>query len=242
MHIPEFALHPDLDASLLAAQFARDGMTRIAPFLAPASAQALFEMLRSRTDWKTVVNSGDKSLEFGRETRSAMNDVQRKALDDAIYAAAREGFQYRYETLRVPDDELARLASGEPLARFAHWMSSDPVRAVLRRIVGTTEIDFVDLQGTAYGPGDFLTGHDDAVPGKYRHAAYVLGLTPIWRVEWGGLLLFHAEKCGDVRGYVPAFNTLTLFRVPQMHSVSEVSRAAAFRRYSVTGWLRSHSG
>jgi Rps23 Pro-64 3,4-dihydroxylase Tpa1-like proline 4-hydroxylase len=29
------------------------------------------------------------------------------------------------------------------------------------------------------------------VAGKNRVAAYVLNLTPRWRVEWGGLLMFH---------------------------------------------------
>jgi Rps23 Pro-64 3,4-dihydroxylase Tpa1-like proline 4-hydroxylase len=37
----------------------------------------------------------------------------------------------------------------------------------------------------------------------------------------------------------PRFNTLTLFAVPQLHSVSMVTKSAAFRRYSITGWLRS---
>ena len=239
MQTAGLALHSDLDIPALAQQFDRDHRVRIAPFLAPDSAQALFDMLRHRTDWRTVVNSGDKPLEFGRETRASMTDAQQRALDDAVYGAARHGFQYRYETLRVPDEPADRLASEDPLAHLAHWMSSDPVRSLLRQITATPEIDFVDLQGTAYGPGDFLTGHDDAVPGKHRHAAYVLGLTPVWRAEWGGLLLFHDSDGSDVRGYVPAFNVLTLFKVPEMHSVSEVSRAAAIRRYSITGWLRS---
>ncbi|GAA0736852.1 proline hydroxylase [Sphingomonas sp. ABOLD] len=239
MQTAGLALHSDFDIPALAQQFDRDHRVRLGPFLAPESAQALFEMLRRRTDWRTVVNSGDKPLEFGRETRASMSDAQRRALDDAVYSAARDGFQYRYETLRVPDESADRLASEDPLAHLAHWMSSDPVRTLLRQITAMPEIDFVDLQGTAYGPGDFLTGHDDAVPGKHRHAAYVLGLTPVWRAEWGGLLLFHDANGSDVRGYVPAFNVLTLFKVPKMHSVSEVSRAAAIRRYSITGWLRS---
>jgi len=76
------------------------------------------------------------------------------------------------------------------------------------------------------------------VDGRKRHAAYVFGLNPTWRPKWGGLLLFHRED-GRVDGYTPSFNTLDIFRVGQMHSVSEVSRATPFRQYSVAGWLRS---
>ncbi len=113
------------------------------------------------------------------------------------------------------------------------------MRDVLRIITGEPAIRFADLQATAYSPGDFLTGHDDRFAGKNRLAAYVLGLTPVWRIEWGGLLVMHGEDPSASRAYPPLMNILTLFDVPQMHSVSEVSRAAAYRRYSVTGWLRA---
>jgi SM-20-related protein len=99
-------------------------------------------------------------------------------------------------------------------------------------------IDYADGQGTRYLPGHFLNGHDDAVDGKNRLAAYVLGLTPVWRTEWGGLLLIH-EGDGDVeRGLMPRFNAIILFAVPRWHSVSPVSDFAGASRYSVTGCLR----
>ena len=80
--------------------------------------------------------------------------------------------------------------------------------------------------------------HDDAVAEKQRVAAYVLGLTAEWRTEWGGLLMFHDSR-GDVeRALIPRFNTLTMFRVPKVHSVSAVAAAAARPRCSITGWLR----
>lgn len=234
--IAGFALNPDLDPAALSLQFARDGRVQVKDFLAHDCAQALHKLLRERDDWVQVLNSNGKVFELAREARAQMTDKARADLDNAVYAQARSGFQYRYESLRVPDDAAARAASSDPLAAFAEWMSSGPARDLLRRIVGVEQIAFADAQGTAYSPGDFLTGHDDAVDGKHRHAAYVLGLTPVWRLEWGGLLLFHEpEPCG----FAPAFNTLNLFRVPQLHSVSEVTRAAAYRRYSITGWLRS---
>ena len=37
----------------------------------------------------------------------------------------------------------------------------------------------------------------------------------------------------------PGFNTLDVFAVPQLHSVSRVAPEAAYRRYAITGWLRS---
>jgi SM-20-related protein len=236
--LPVLSLNPAIDATALAAQYAADGRVQIRELLAPAGAQALYELLRSRDDWVQVVNSGEKLFELTRTARAAMTADQRAQLDTAVHAGARSGFQFRYETIRVPDDAAARLASPDPLASLATWLSSDPVIALLRTVTGVSAIDFADAQATAFAPGDLLTGHDDAVAGKRRHAAYVLGLTPQWRAEWGGLLLFHDDRVIH-GGYVPDFNTLNLFRVPSRHSVTEVTRAAAHRRYSVTGWLRS---
>lgn len=110
--------------------------------------------------------------------------------------------------------------------------------SLLRSVTCAGEIDFADAQATAYGPGHFLTAHDDLVAGKNRHAAYVFGLTPRWSIDWGGLLLVH-EGGKEAAAIVPGFNMLSLFKVPQPHSVSMVAPFAANRRYSVTGWLRS---
>lgn len=226
------------ERAALAAQYKAEGLVRIGSFLPGDRADLLHRDLRARTDWKQVFNSGDKLFELDRPTQAALEPQRRAELDQAIYAGGREGFQYRYETIRVPDEEEARRASDDLLARLALEMSGGEMRDLLREITGEPNIRFADAQGTAYSPGDFLTGHDDRFPGKNRLAAYVLGLTPVWRMEWGGLLVMHGDDEKAARAYPPAMNVMTLFGVPQMHSVSEVSRAAAFRRYSVTGWLR----
>lgn len=228
------------DTAALARAYVRTGHVRVRDLVSPDYAEQLSRSLRERADWRQVISSsgGARVVELDRATRAAMSAEQRAQLDEAIYAGARGGFQFRYEALRVPDDEAERARSDDPLARFAEWMSGGEMRAFLRAVTGEEAIDFADAQATAFAPGDLLTGHDDVVDGRRRHAAYVFGLNPTWRPEWGGLLLFHRD--GErVEGYAPSFNTLDLFRVGQMHSVSEVNRATPFRRYSVTGWLRS---
>ena len=236
---PPFRLNPSLDAEALAAQFALRRRVQIADFLAPECAAALHAQLRARGDWRQVVNSGANVYDLDRATRSRLSPVEAAALDEAVYVGARRGFQYRYESIRVPDDPAARHASSDPLAAFAAFMSSGEARDLLRSVAGCDAIEFADAQATAYSPGDFLTAHDDDVPGKGRVAAYVLSLTSGWRGDWGGNLLFHSDDGLSVDGFVPRFNALNLFAVPQLHSVSIVSRAAPYRRYSVTGWLRT---
>ena len=239
MRTAGFALPRPTDPGEPAVRYARAGRVQIAPFLGEAHAERLAAHLEARADWRRVLNSNIKVFEFAASDLDALTAAQRERLDDAVHAAARDGFQYRYDSIRVPDSAAERAALDDLLAAFATFLSSKAILALLEQVTGTSGLGFADAQATRYLTGDFLTGHDDDVPGKNRHAAYVLGLTPGWRAEWGGLLLFHRGPDGIAEGYVPGFNTLSLFAVPQPHSVSLVAPFAGRTRLSITGWLRS---
>ncbi|HWH17930.1 MAG TPA: 2OG-Fe(II) oxygenase family protein [Allosphingosinicella sp.] len=214
---------------------------QIRPFLTEKSAERLLRHLRAREDWRLLVNQGEKLFELDRPAQQALTAAARQKLEAAIHKAAREQFQFCFETIRVPDDPGEREGDPTPLAEFARFMSSPEVLEPLRRITGCGSIGFADAQATAYGPGHFLTGHDDNVTGKNRHAAYVLSLASRWRPEWGGLLMFHRDDGNIEEALTPCFNSLNLFKVPQLHSVSYVAPFVPYRRYAVTGWLRSSS-
>lgn len=233
-----FELNPELDVELLADRFRTQGRIHIPRFLAEEGAERLHQALRQREDWCLIINQDEKSFDLDRRSQAELTAEQRDALDAAVYAGARYGFQFRFESIRVPDGEAERAAMDDPLARFASFLSSPEVVGLLRRITGKPEIEFADAQATAYSPGHFLTAHDDEIAGKKRHAAYVFNLTPVWRVDWGGLLLFHGADGHVDQAFTPSFNALNIFAVPQPHSVSMVAPFAANRRYSITGWLR----
>lgn len=235
----DFILHPDLDVERHARDFAARRRVHIKPFLADECAERLHAFLRENSDWMLVVNQGEKLFELNRDAQAAMTPERHAKLDTAVYAAARNGFQFRFNSIRVPDGAAARSADSTLLNRFAQFMTSEPVMALLRRVTGAADIAFADAQATAYGPSHFLTAHDDDVAGKNRRAAYVYNLTPQWRIDWGGLLMFHRADGHVAEGYTPGFNALNIFAVPQPHSVSFVNPIAPWRRISITGWLRA---
>lgn len=232
------ALNPDLDIAALKAAFLRDGRVTVRNFLTDDAAQALHTHLTTRTDWRVIMNAGDTVYEMPIDAFDGLTAEKRRELDEKIGEAACWGFQYRFANIRVADAAEERDKADTPLDRFAQFLSSPPARDLLRAITGQDGIAFADAQATLYRAGDLLTRHDDDVAGKHRLAAYVYGLTPQWRPEWGGLLLFHGAE-GDIEGGLsPGFNCLRLFAVPQDHSVSQVTAFAGEARLSVTGWLR----
>ncbi|MBL0925453.1 MAG: 2OG-Fe(II) oxygenase [Sphingomonadaceae bacterium] len=233
-----FALNPALDVPGMTRRFLTDGRLSIEDFLEPQAAEALHHALTAREDWVCVINAGDKVFELGKTSLDSMSAEQHSELTARIYREARDGFQFRFSSIRVPDSRDQRQVDHDIVHAFAEFMSSAAVLDLLQRVTGRTGLVFADAQATAYHPGDFLTGHDDDVEGKHRELAYVFGLTPHWRTEWGGLLLFHGEG-GAVEGFVPQFNCLNIFALPTLHSVSIVAPFAGEVRYSVTGWLRT---
>lgn len=239
MFVTRLRLNPDLDVETLAQVYRAQRRVRIQGLLVGKGAELLHSYLDEQDDWWHLINTPEGVIEMTRSARARMSGKRRAALDAKVYAGARHGFQYRYEGLRVPDDPEMFDKQDDPLTQFAKLMSSKAMLAMLRAVTGHGELSFTDGHATAYGPGDFLTGHDDNVAGKKRLSAYVFGLTRGWRLEWGGLLLFHGPDDHLVTGHVPCFNTLDLFAVPQQHSVSAVTPAAPVRRYAVTGWLRA---
>lgn len=233
------SLNPGLDAERLAEQFRSSGRIHIPDFLVLEDAERLFQQLKADSGWTLIFNQEEKLFELSREAQDALGEEQRNQLDLAVYQSARYGFQYRYENIRVPDGRSERAESAALLHRFAELLSSPPALDLLRTVTGASDIGYADAQATAYGPGHFLTSHDDNVTGKKRRAAYVFNLTPQWRIDWGGLLLFHGADGHVERAFAPTFNALNVFAVPQPHSVSMVTPFAANRRYSITGWLRA---
>jgi Rps23 Pro-64 3,4-dihydroxylase Tpa1-like proline 4-hydroxylase len=124
------------------------------------------------------------------------------------------------------------------LATIVEFVNSPQVLDFVRGVTSLDAIAWADAQATLYRPGDFLTLHDDRTGGHKRMAAYVLNMTPSWRAEWGGILQFLDEAGNIDEGYVPAFNALNLFRVPMLHSVSQVAIFGGLR-YSITGWFHA---
>lgn len=238
---PRFNLKPGIDTAALRAEFRRGGVVQIEPFIGSEEASALAAHLQERDDWHVTLSpAGQKAVRLTPATWQAMSAAQREALRQTAAPTREEGFHYIYRHIPVTGGDSPSNREPETLlGRFAEFLSSAPVLDLVREITGADDISLGDAQATAYGPGDHLTIHNDRRDEHHRRAAYVLGLTPRWRPEWGGLLLFHDERGDVVSGKMPRMNVLTLFDVPKSHSVSAVAPYAPEVRYSITGWFRA---
>jgi Rps23 Pro-64 3,4-dihydroxylase Tpa1-like proline 4-hydroxylase len=201
----------------------------------------LYEHVLARTDWLHAFATDRGILKLTAADKAALSPKAWRKLEAEAHERARRAFQYRYEAIPMPDGREA-LEGDDVLTQLAEFLHGESMTRFLESVTCLEGFTFSEGQVTAFGPGDFLTGHDDAVAGRGRLGAMVLGLTPQWRPDYGGLLIFPDDQDRTFCGNVPRFNSLDIFSVPMQHSVSMVTPAAPHRRVSVTGWLSSGGG
>ena len=232
-------INPDLDESELIAALEHDGRVHVSGFLTPDTAEALAEVIAAETRWNLVAQLDGNHVDLDAAGMEKLEPLKREEFSIAVHAQARGGFQYLYENFPLYDIVHHNTLPDHPLIDLFTFLNGPDFLGFARRLVGTDDIGFADAQVTRYGPGHFLTSHDDAVSGKDRRAAYVLNLTREWRADWGGQLLFFDEAGNVTGGFTPSWNALNVFRVPALHSVALVAPFAKGRRTSITGWLRA---
>jgi len=227
-------LRDGLDQAAFADAFRRLGRVHVPSILADTSAERLHRCLTQETPWTLVHNKNGVRVDFPYTT------LEQRAIESrGAWQRANSDFTYVYDNHRLSHAGEPYPDKGHYLAKLVAFLNSADFIAFVRMVTGMPSIAFADAQATLYRPGDFLTAHDDTAGGKNRLAAYVLNMTSGWRADLGGILEFIGTDGHVSGGYIPAFNALNIFRVPQVHCVSQVSLFGQLR-YSVTGWFRSH--
>lgn len=234
-------LNPAHDPAELARAYAADGgRMQIADFLVREDADALHDILRTKTPWWLVFNEGAKVQQLPPQLLATLSQAQFNQILMGVQERARAGYQYLYQFNPIIGDYLAPNGPRNPIRAAAEFLNSPATLDFFRTITGRSDIQWADAHGTLFRSGNFLKEHTDRDDDGHRVTAYVINLTPKWERDWGGYLQFFDEGSMDVeRAYCPAFNAINLFQVPWDHSVGMVSSFCTGERYSITGWLRS---
>ena len=209
----------------------------------PSAQAELLHRSLAATPWELALPRADGSQQsFAAEQ---LRTTAPEVVQDRLRAAAeqaRSGFSYTYLAYPMIEAYKAGRDPDLPLHALTEFLNAPEFLDFVRSVVGEPRIARADAHATLYRPNDFLTLHDDTGVSRDRFAAYTFSLTPRWRPDWGGQLLFHDERGDVIKGLAPRFNTLSIFRVPRAHSVAPVAPYAGEPRLTVTGWLRAREG
>jgi SM-20-related protein len=232
-------LNPALDVPALAEEFSRSKRIQIRDVLETGAAEQLHRCLATEVPWGLAYIDGEESRILTAEKIATHTRADWAALNERVQARNGDTFQFLYNSYMMITAYKEKRAPGSLLHGMVEWLNSPSFIQLLRSVTGVGNIMGADAQATRYLPGHFLKRHNDQVTNQSREVAYVLNLTKGWQSDWGGLLHFMDEQDRVTETYMPAFNTLTLFRVPMWHHVSYVSPAATGARYAITGWGQS---
>jgi SM-20-related protein len=230
-----FAMAPRPDLNQLKARLKQTGRVHVPNALAIGLANAIYDDLASYTDWRLVLNNDAATYELKAAQIAALKPADFEEFARGIEQSARSRFQYVYDFFSV---EAGGTDGSLFIKQVLDFLNGDVFLGFLCELTGEQRIRKINMKASRYRAGHFLTQHNDGLI-ENRLYAYVLNLTPSWRADWGGLLLFHDNDGHVVEGFNPVFNAINIFRVPQWHSVSMVTPSATKARYSLTGWMLS---
>jgi len=234
-------INPGLDRRKLAALFRENKRIQVRNVLTPASAQRIATLLARETPWGLCWSAGlDGPHRLRAEQVKALPRSAIEEMGKKVASAMQAGnFAFVYSQYLMNDAKVLGWSRSPKHDAIVDDLNDPPFLDFAREVTGIPELEWADSQATLYGPGQFLSLHQDIAEGEARRVAYVLNFcSDAWRPDWGGYLNFYDEQGDILCGYKPRFNSLNMFLVPQDHNVSFVPGFAPHARFAITGWLR----
>ena len=235
---PDVFLNPETDIKPWRAVFDAERRVRVPNLLKRDVADRVLHAMTKETPWKFALRVGEEDRLYTPQEWQGLGFQEQQKILMAGAEAARTGFHYAFEYYQMLTAYMENWRPETFLHALAAFIRSDAFVEFGRALTGIDDIVEADCQATRYRPGHYLTMHHDHQI-KRRRAAYVMGFTPQWRPDWGGMLQFFDGQGDVICGFMPTFNTLAVFSVPQDHAVSFVAPCAGGPRLTVTGWFLS---
>lgn len=234
----QIALDKRHDPTVLGKTLQETGRLQVPDFFPADVADSLFDLISRNSTWYTAYNEGDNYFESPADDVAKLAPAQKQQFFRKIQMGANKGFQYFFNQYYMTEAIENGREQGHPLHQMHDFVNTDAFLDFMRTLTGVDAINRSDSFASMYLPGHFLTRHDDNHAKETRVAAYTISMTRNWNADWGGNLVFYGDDGNINGGWVPQFNTLNIFMVPQSHAVQLVAPYAGEPRYSFLGWLK----
>lgn len=239
MNTPIIRINPAIKLAEHREAYLREGFVQIPDIFEPHLADTLASLIEAMAFDLVMQGDDDRPIRLTLE-QMQHEGVQLQQRLDRLMKRSGESYGFLYQVYPLISAYIEKRDPDHPIHRLTEWLNGEFTRFGAM-VTDQPKVKKADGQLTRYQPGDYIGLHTDhSHEPDTRLTAYTIGLTRDWRSDWGGQLLFHNEQGDVTRGFIPRFNTLTLFKVPISHSVAPVAPYAQAHRHSVVGWLREH--
>jgi len=231
-------LNPALDPAPFAKAYAANKVVQISDLFEEETANALERVLLG-LPWRLIIqNEYRETILLTQEALAGMSAEARKKLEDGIRKRAADSFGYTYYTYPMIEAVQRGWDQGHPIHALTAFLNSPEFITFAKEIISEPRVTKIDAHASNYQRGHYLTRHVDDGAKQERRAAYTIGFSRNWQPDWGGLLLFLDNKQDVQSGFLPRFNTLTVFDGLRLHSVTSISTFTPSPRLSIAGWFR----
>ena len=229
-------LNPELDIDALRLRFAQDQRVRIDRVLDPGFAQEVEACLKQNVLFDYIFHRQGLDYVVSEQKMALLSQDDREKLQNELSELATQGVGFLYAGYRM---EGQNLSTAPPILKRLFELVNGELLEKISLIGDCPGIRDADGQFTRLTQGHYLTRHSDNVQAEGRRLAYVLYFTQTWHPDWGGLLQFYENDGTPRDAWTPQFNSLALFDVRHIHSVTYVAPHAAAPRLALTGWYHS---
>lgn len=231
-------INPTLNVADLKKQYAETGRLQVNAFFTQQTAEYLQALILNNKHWFLAYNEEGQYYESQYSEVKALPPTIYAKFMNAIFSRAKHKFQYVFKQYYISQAIKLKEDPNHPLHQVEEFFNSDIYLNFMRELTGESDIKYADSYASHYEPGHFLTDHDDTHATQDRVAACTFSLCKQWNPNWGGHLVFYDEQGNIIEGFIPNFNTLNIFKIPQRHAVQQVTPFAAESRISLLSWLQ----
>jgi Rps23 Pro-64 3,4-dihydroxylase Tpa1-like proline 4-hydroxylase len=230
----EIELNDKLDWAALAREFQVNKRIQIRDILKEECAERIWKCLSEETPWRLAYHDGKEPVVLTEDEILAKTAQEIEEMKKGVLTRATSELSYIYRIYPMVEAYLAKDDPDLFLHRVLEFINSEHYLNFIKTVTGVPEIKRGNAHAACYYHNQFLSCHNDLMPGEKRRAACVLNFSKDWKADWGGYMQFYDDDFNIELGLLPRFNALNMFLPPQDHSVSCVTSFAGAPRYTVT--------
>jgi Rps23 Pro-64 3,4-dihydroxylase Tpa1-like proline 4-hydroxylase len=204
---------------------------KIDNFLNANFAESLYNSSISEKNW--ILASGIDKNKYEKKHIPQNDKINQAQIKNVNNAFGKDQFSYAFY----------RSMNGEKMNyhefTLRKILNSTEFISILNEITNLNLTKLNTLFMSKYVSGNFLSTHSDKGNGRL---AFVINLSKNWKPQYGGNLHFLNEDRNEIIDtFVPGFNNLTIFYVPENtgipHYVSHIAPNVKNQRFAISGWF-----
>lgn len=221
----------NINISLLKEHFKNNKKIKIQNFLNNDFIEKIYTHVMFDKNW--MLATGIDKNKYEKKDSQEFDKINSLQIKNVNNAFGNDSFSYIfYRTMNAKNMTIHEF-------KLRKLFTSPEFLEIINNITELNITDVTTLFLSKYKTGNFLSPHSDKGNGKL---AFVINMTKFWKPQYGGILNFlNDERNEIIESFVPDFNSLLLFYVPDNgipHFVSHVSPNVKFNRFAITGWFK----